>query len=67
MIKQLVTDLNFASVLNQKNLHKRMLDRVLVLRFLAFYQLTYTKARNGLKSFLMSFLTHTEIRQTQNL
>ena len=32
-----------------------MTDRLLILRFLAFYQLHYTKARKGLKSFLNEF------------
>jgi hypothetical protein len=34
-----------------------MADRTLVLRFLAFYQMTYIKARKGLKSFFNEFFT----------
>jgi hypothetical protein len=41
---------------NQKGLEKRMKDRTLVLRFLAFYQLTYTKAKKGLKQFFNEFI-----------
>jgi hypothetical protein len=55
LVKELVADPNFVTAVNQKNLHKRMLDRTLVLRFLAFHQLTYTKARKGLKGFLNEF------------
>jgi hypothetical protein len=54
-LKTLVADENFVLAVNQKNLGKRMLDRTLILRFLAFYQLTYVKARKGLKSFINEF------------
>jgi hypothetical protein len=46
----------FVTSVNQKNIHVRMADRMLVLRFLAFYQLTYLNARRGLKKFLNDFL-----------
>lgn len=55
LLKKLVSDDNFVSVLNQKNLGKRMLDRTMILRFLAFYQLSYTNAKKGLKSFINEY------------
>lgn len=54
-IKELAKNQNFVDSINMKNLSKRMLDRNLVLRFLAFHELNYTNATSGLKSFLNRF------------
>jgi uncharacterized protein with ParB-like and HNH nuclease domain len=56
LIKELAKNEDFVSAINQKNLPLRMGDRALVLRFLAFYERTHTKAKNGLKNFLNDFL-----------
>ncbi len=56
LIKRLAQDENFNTALNQRNLSRRMQDRALVLRFLAFYERTHTKLRSGLKRFLNEFL-----------
>jgi hypothetical protein len=56
LIKALAKNTEFVSAINQKNMATRMHDRALVLRFLAFYKLTYLKARKGLKPFLNEFL-----------
>lgn len=56
LIKELATNTEFVSSINQKNIDKRMHDRALVLRFLAFYSSTYLKAKKGLKPFLNEFL-----------
>ena len=45
----------FTKCMNQKGLVKRMKDCEYVLRFLAFYQLKYQKARKGMKAFLNEF------------
>lgn len=55
LIKELATHETFVSTLNQKTLAKRMDDRALILRFLAFYERTFTKCRQGLKKFLNEF------------
>lgn len=55
MIKQLAEVEEFRQCLNQNNLERRMGDRSLVLRFLAFYERHYSKARAGLKQFLNEF------------
>ena len=55
LIKELAQFKEFKESVNQKNIHKRMKDRTLVLRFLAFYQMTYSKARQGLKAFFNDF------------
>ena len=55
LIKRLVTNEDFRACLNQKNVEKRMADRGLILRFLAFYERTHLKARAGLKRFLNEF------------
>jgi hypothetical protein len=57
LIKELCGDEDFRAAVNQRGLHKRMKDRMLVLRFLAFYQMTYTKARKGLKAFFNEFFS----------
>lgn len=56
LIKELSINSNFVKTVNQKNLNKRMQDRAFVLRFLAFYEKTYTKCQLGLKRFLNDFL-----------
>jgi len=55
LIKELAATPDFQTALSQRGIQKRMLDRSLVLRFLAFYQLQYNKARKGLKAFLNEF------------
>lgn len=55
LLKELAKFEAFVNCTNQKGLDKRMVDRILVLRFLAFYQMTYTKAKKGLKSFFNEF------------
>lgn len=57
LLKELKSNQDFITCLNMTNLSKRMLDRALVLRFLAFYERTPSKARNGLKQFLNEFMT----------
>lgn len=56
LIKKLATDENFVTALSQRRLSRRMQDRALVLRFLAFYERTHLKLRSGLKRFLNEFL-----------
>lgn len=55
LIKDLSKNNNFISCINQKNIDKRMGDRALALRFLAFYKMTHLKAKKGLKPFLNEF------------
>lgn len=55
LLKELCQNEDFLGSLNQTGLQKRMKDRMLVLRFLAFYQMTYSKARKGLKYFFNEF------------
>ncbi len=55
LIKELAQFKEFKECIAQKNINKRMKDRLLVLRFLAFYQMTFTKARKGLKAFFNEF------------
>lgn len=55
LIRDLCTNDDFKRCINQKNIDRRMTDRALVLRFLAFHQLTYKKARKGLKAFFNEF------------
>mgnify|MGYP006283424451 FL=1 len=56
LIKELASNENFRKCLNQSNADKRMQDRALVLRFLAFYERTHHKCQSGLKKFLNEFL-----------
>jgi HNH endonuclease len=56
LIKELGASQDFKLCVNQANIEKRMTDRLLVLRFLAFYERTYLKANKGLKKFLNDFL-----------
>ena len=55
-IGQLSSLPEFIQCISQKNISRRMDDRCLVLRFLAFYERTYLKATRGLKRFLNEFL-----------
>ncbi len=55
LIKRLAKLPEFIESVNQKNLEKRMNDRSLVLRFLAFYERTYHKAQGGVKVFFNEF------------
>jgi hypothetical protein len=55
LIKELTETDDAKAAIRQKGLEKRMSDRMLVLRFLAFYQMTYMKARKGLKAFFNEF------------
>lgn len=55
LLRDLSKNSDFVACVNQKNLEKRMDDRALVLRFLAFYERTHTKARSGLKRFINEF------------
>lgn len=57
LIKELSQFDDFKSSAGQSGLEKRMADRTLILRYLAFYQMTYTKARKGLKAFFNEFFT----------
>ncbi len=57
LLKELAQNDDFRACVNQVGVEKRMADRTLVLRFLAFYQMTYTKARKGLKAFFNEFFT----------
>jgi hypothetical protein len=58
LIKELAKNANFVTAVNQKNFEKRMNDRALILRFLAFYERTYLKCNYGLKRFLNEFLNY---------
>ncbi len=55
LIKELSENKDFITCVNQKTLSKRMDDRNLVLRFLAFYERTHYKYNGGLKKFLNEF------------
>jgi hypothetical protein len=56
LLKELAEDENFVAAVSQKGLQKRMKDRMLVLRFLAFYERNYKIARKGLKAFFNDYL-----------
>jgi hypothetical protein len=56
LIKDLAKNENFKKAINQKGFDKRMHDRALILRFLAFYERTHLKCTFGLKRFLNEFL-----------
>jgi len=55
LIKELARNENFRQAVSQKGLDKRMTDRALVLRFVAFLTLNYNSARKGMKNFLNEF------------
>lgn len=56
LIKKLAGHEDFLRALSQPQISKRMADRGLVLRFLAFYERTHLRSRSGLKKFLNEFL-----------
>jgi hypothetical protein len=56
LLKELSESDDFKACVNQKGLDKRMQDRALILRYLAFYEKTFHKAKKGLKSFFNEFL-----------
>lgn len=56
LLKELAKNSDFLAAVNQKKLNQRMVDRGLVLRFLAFYERTHHKLQAGLKRFLNEFL-----------
>ena len=56
LIKKLAKDEDFIKCVNEKTLSRRMKDRTFVLRFLAFYEKTHRKCKNGIKKFLNDFL-----------
>ncbi|MBX2989505.1 MAG: hypothetical protein KF802_16570, partial [Bdellovibrionaceae bacterium] len=56
LVKELAKTSDFKKAVGQTDLSKRMQDRNLVLRFLAFYERTYHKCQYGLKRFLNEFL-----------
>lgn len=56
LIKELATNESFLTCLRQKGFEKRMHDRAMVLRFLAFYERTHHRCQSGLKRFLNEFL-----------
>lgn len=56
LVKELATDLDFRRAVSQNGIDKRMQDRSLILRFLAFYERTHLKCQLGLKRFLNDFL-----------
>lgn len=55
LIKEISQNDNFKMAIGQKVADRRMSDRSLVLRFLAFYRMTYKGAKKGLKSFFNEF------------
>lgn len=55
LLRELADYPEFRQCVNQMGLERRMDDRALVLRFLAFYQMTYRKARKGLKAYFNEF------------
>jgi uncharacterized protein with ParB-like and HNH nuclease domain len=57
LLKELSQYEEFKNSAGQSGLDKRMADRTLILRYLAFYQMTYTKAKKGLKAFFNEFFT----------
>jgi 5-methylcytosine-specific restriction endonuclease McrA len=55
LIRELAKYPECVDCLNQKDVAKRMGDRNMVLRFLAFYERTFQKASQGLKQFINEF------------
>lgn len=56
LVKELADTPDFKRAVGQGGLSKRMQDRALVLRFLAFHERTYLKCQHGLKRYLNEFL-----------
>jgi hypothetical protein len=55
LIEELAGDESFVSVIDTKDIAKRMDDRALVLRFLAFHEKHYSNCKKGIKAFLNDF------------
>ena len=55
LLGDLALDPDFIKCINTESLSKRMNDRALVLRFIAFYERTHHKFSRGLKKFLNEF------------
>ena len=55
LIRKLADSDEFTRCINQKGIDARMMDRLLVLRFLAFYEQKLSKAQVGLKKFFNDF------------
>jgi hypothetical protein len=66
-MKELCRNEDFLSATNEKVLEKRLKNRMLVLRFLAFYQMSYLNARKGLKGFFNEFFTTYRNRHHQRV
>jgi hypothetical protein len=62
LLKELAENKDFQYILDNSNLHTRMLDAELILRFFAFYHKTYLKYKSPMKQFL-----NDEIRQHKQL
>lgn len=58
LLKDLALNKDFIAVVNKPGLAKRMDDRSLVLRFLAFHQMTHNKFPGSLKEFLDHFFKY---------
>jgi hypothetical protein len=56
LIKELAKFPEFIKSVNQPGISKRMNDRMMVLRFLAFYEKGYQKVGKGMSNFLNDFL-----------
>jgi hypothetical protein len=56
LIKELANFPEFVKCVNQPGTSKRMNDRMMVLRFLAFYEKGYQKVGKGMSNFLNDFL-----------
>lgn len=67
LIKRLARNADFETAINQAHLAKRMSDRALVLRFLAFYERTHHKAKQGLARFITEFFTTYQHAPTDKL
>lgn len=55
LLAELASDTDFIACVNTESLSKRMNDRSLILRFLAFHERTHHKYSRGLKKFLNEF------------
>jgi len=66
LIKKLATNKDYMHVLGQEAPHKRMQDRELVLRFLAFYHTTYHKYTPPMKEFLnVDMRNHRDLKEKE--
>ncbi|MBQ7263595.1 MAG: DUF262 domain-containing protein, partial [Synergistaceae bacterium] len=55
LLSELAENADFKAAVNTSTISKRMDDRTLILRFLAFDEKHYSKCKNGLKRFLNDF------------